>query len=64
MDRYTTNTAKSQIGFIDVIVLPLYEAVSQFIPELKTWFVNFEENKEKWKAKIGDYENELSSIYD
>ena len=60
MDRYTTNMAKSQIGFIDVIVFPLYEAVGQFLPELKTFFRNFEENKEKWKEKIPLYENALS----
>lgn len=31
MDRTTTNIAKAQLGFIDVIVLPAYESFSKFI---------------------------------
>lgn len=30
MDRSTTNIAKAQLGFIDVIVLPAYETFSKF----------------------------------
>ena len=30
MDRFTVNKAKSQIGFIDVIVQPHFEVVKNF----------------------------------
>lgn len=30
MDRSTTNIAKAQLGFIDIIVLPAYENFSKF----------------------------------
>ncbi|EGR34747.1 hypothetical protein IMG5_002800 [Ichthyophthirius multifiliis] len=33
-DRYTTNTAKCQIGFIDFVVFPLYSSIKLFLPKL------------------------------
>lgn len=60
MDRYTVNTSKSQIGFIDVLVLPLYEVASKFLPDLSIAIKNMEENKNKWKEKIDYYEEKLS----
>lgn len=63
MDRYTVNTAKSQIGFIDVIVKPLYEVVKCFLPELQTYIGNLEKNKVIWLGKIEEYDNILSSYF-
>jgi len=35
MDRTTVNIAKSQVGFIDVIVYPAYEILYQVLPLLE-----------------------------
>ena len=32
MDRTTVNIAKSQVGFIDVIVMPAYEILQVVLP--------------------------------
>jgi hypothetical protein len=60
MDRYTVNTAKSQIGFIDVIVIPMYEVIKAFLPILQNYIGNLENNKTKWKEKIEEYDEKLS----
>lgn len=60
MDRYTVNTAKSQIGFIDVIVKPLYEVIKCFLPELANYITNLDNNKKIWSSKIEEYEAKLS----
>ena len=31
-DRKTTNVARSQIGFIDFVVLPYFDALSSLLP--------------------------------
>ena len=31
-DRKTTNVSKSQIGFIDFVVVPYFEAISKILP--------------------------------
>lgn len=59
-DRYTTNTSKSQAGFIDFIVKPLYETVTKFIPGLD--LTAFEINKAKWAELTDFYEEELKII--
>jgi 3'5'-cyclic nucleotide phosphodiesterase len=51
-DRYTTNMAKSQGGFIDFVVKPLYEVILVFLPDLQNYMPNFEENKKKWANLI------------
>lgn len=62
MDRYTVNTAKSQIGFIDVIVKPLYEVVKCFLPDLEKLLVNLEKNKETWQNRIPAYDEKLAIL--
>ena len=63
MDRYTVNTAKSQIGFIDVIVLPTYEVIKAFLPHMQTYIGNLERNKNRWKEKIEEYDEKLSILF-
>lgn len=60
MDRYTVNTAKSQIGFIDVIVKPLYEVIKCFLPDLEKYIVNLDTNKKLWTEKFDEYDQKLS----
>jgi len=62
MDRFTVNKAKSQIGFIDVIVQPHFEVVGNFLPELQKYLKNLEENKKEWEGKVEIYQEELSKI--
>jgi len=59
-DRYTTNTAKSQIGFIDFIVAPTFELMQQAFPKID--ISNLEINKGKWKELIEHYDGELAKL--
>lgn len=47
MDRGTVNIAKSQIGFLDVIISPAYEAATQVV-DLDANIQNVIANKAKW----------------
>ena len=62
MDRYTVNTAKSQIGFINVIVQPIFEVIKNFLPEVAVCIKNLEENKAIWNEKIGFYDEQLKVL--
>ena len=35
MDRNTTNIAKSQLGFIDFVITPIYNACVLYLPKLE-----------------------------
>ncbi len=60
MDRYTVNTSKSQIGFIDVIVQPTFEVLKSFLPNLGEFIVYLDWNKEILGQKVEFYDEELS----
>merc|ERR1719426_531570 len=46
MDRFTTNIAKNQLGFIDFVVTPLYEAVAMALPPVhQTQLENLSTNR-------------------
>ncbi|KAJ3048826.1 High affinity cAMP-specific 3',5'-cyclic phosphodiesterase 7A, partial [Rhizophlyctis rosea] len=52
MDREKTDIPKCQIGFIDFIILPLFEAWSGFMLEdLDPLIANIQNNKAYWKAQ-------------
>lgn len=60
-DRYSVNVAKSQTGFIDVVVMPLFETVKRALPEVETNCKYLIENRGKWaemdqrkKLSLGD----------
>jgi len=61
-DRYTTNTAKSQGGFINFVVKPLYELIGNFLPEITPYMQNFTDNAERWNKLIPEYEEKLSKF--
>lgn len=48
-DRETTQIAKSQPGFVNFILNPLFALVSEIVPELKQLEINAKENAENWK---------------
>ena len=61
-DRFTTNTAKSQMGFIEFVVAPYYEVLKQFLPELLVVTKQIESNKNEWKDKVAFYDEELKKM--
>lgn len=45
-DRFTTNVAKSQIGFADFIIKPAYQILTKIAPNLDFLMENIEKNKQ------------------
>jgi len=56
MDRYTTNIAGAQSGFIDNFIRPAFEVLQQILPETAINIKQMEENKVQWKALEEDYD--------
>ena len=50
------------MGFIDFIVKPLYEVVSNYLPAIKIYLQQLDSNKAKWTEQIPFYETELGKI--
>jgi hypothetical protein len=55
-DRKTTNVAKSQIGFIDFVVMPYFSALAGIIPDMKFAVSELKSNKSTWSQLVDDYE--------
>lgn len=51
MDRYSTDIPKCQLGFIDFIVRPMFDAMNAFIP-IPEIMHNIELNRRKWASKV------------
>jgi predicted ATP-grasp superfamily ATP-dependent carboligase len=60
MDRTTVNVAKSQIGFLDVIIIPAFQAASQVI-EVQSNLTNIDINKAKWQERFDEYEERMNN---
>lgn len=60
MDKITTNKAKSQIGFIQNLIIPLFEQIQLFLPDITPALTNLEINKKKWEERVPEFEQELS----
>ena len=56
MDRQTTVISKCQVGFIDYIVIPLYEVWDQFMNDkgLFPAMDNLKTNRDYWKRQADD----------
>merc|ERR1719487_2919037 len=52
MDRFTTNIAKNQLGFIDFVVTPLYEAVATAIPQANLQLEKIATNRRYWEERV------------
>ncbi|KAJ3272942.1 hypothetical protein HDV01_005139 [Terramyces sp. JEL0728] len=50
MDRISTDIPKCQLGFIDYIVLPLYESWNAYSNEVRGHIDNLLDNKAHWKS--------------
>lgn len=53
-DRQTINLAKSQMGFIDFIVQPSFEAYAEYLPKVSVHYEQVKRNKENWNLIIAD----------
>lgn len=59
MDRTTVNIARSQIGFLDFIILPSYSAAKEVLPKLEENIQNVLKNKEEWTSRFEEYDNRM-----
>merc|ERR1719443_1133876 len=59
MDRFTTNIAKNQLGFIDFVVTPLYEAVALAIPPANYQLENLARNRRYWEEMVDTMQESL-----
>jgi len=57
-DRKTTNIARSQIGFIDFVVLPYFDALASLMPGMYFAVDQMKQNKEQWTVSIEEYERQ------
>eukprot|EP00347_Sterkiella_histriomuscorum_P012408 403368693 len=57
-DRKTTNVSKSQIGFIDFVVLPYFDAIAKILPQMEYSTMQLRQNKEQWVKHIDEYESQ------
>jgi cAMP-specific phosphodiesterase 4 len=57
-DRKTTNVAKSQIGFIDFVVYPYFEALTKIVPGMQYTCDQLKSNKESWGKLVDEYEKQ------
>ncbi len=57
-DRKTTNIARSQIGFIDFVVLPYFDALASLMPGMYFAVDQMKQNKEQWSVAIEECEKQ------
>lgn len=62
MDRYTTNIATNQVGFINVFVKPCFDALADMLPNIKLNVENIEKAIEKWKSLENHYDEKLKQL--
>ena len=55
-DRKTTNVGRSQLGFIDFVVMPYFDSLAQFLPGMFFAIDQMKQNKEQWASMIEEYE--------
>jgi len=57
-DRKTTNVSKSQIGFIDFVVMPYFDGLTKILPQMQFAIDSMKKNKEEWSWKVDEYEQQ------
>jgi len=56
-DRNTTNIDKSQVGFINFIVFPLWDLVYRIAPQASPYIENIKMNLKRYEEKVKNTEN-------
>eukprot|EP00451_Oxyrrhis_marina_P014111 CAMPEP_0204308784 /NCGR_PEP_ID=MMETSP0469-20131031/714_1 /ASSEMBLY_ACC=CAM_ASM_000384 /TAXON_ID=2969 /ORGANISM="Oxyrrhis marina" /LENGTH=713 /DNA_ID=CAMNT_0051288315 /DNA_START=43 /DNA_END=2184 /DNA_ORIENTATION=+ len=59
MDRRSTNIAKAQIGFIDILVMPMFVEICRVLPPVAELTDNLAKNKAFWQTQTEEMENEM-----
>ena len=59
MDRTTVNVAKSQIGFLDVIINPSFTALALVLPKVQAHVDYITANKDTWPQYFAEYEQKM-----
>merc|ERR1712146_609671 len=59
MDRTTTNLGTCQVGFMDALVSPLYNALELLFPQLKVATGNLVKTREFWAAHVETFAERL-----
>lgn len=57
-DRNEANVPKSQIGFINFIIIPTFELIVQLAPSLDFLMVNVKENLSEWEKRLEENEKQ------
>ena len=60
-NRDSVNIAKSQVGFINAIAMPLFLPLVKRFPELGFLKENLEFNREKWAGRIQEFQKSIST---
>jgi hypothetical protein len=58
MDREGANIGKSQVGFIDVIVSPVFQSFKEVLPKFEACCHALQANKDHWAARVREEEDE------
>ena len=61
MDRETTNVAKTQTGFIDFVIRPVFQVSSQLIPKITKNMEQLDINKFNWNERCDEYEEKMKN---
>jgi hypothetical protein len=62
MDRHTTNIASNQLGFIDIIVYPLFEALNTIFPAVEQHILDqMAENRQWWDERVATMQQSLQN---
>lgn len=59
-DRYTTNIARSSIGFADFIIKPSYQLLAKICPALEFLIDQIDRNKCDWILLFEEYDRKMS----
>lgn len=63
-DRSTVNIAKGQVGFINFVILPVYESWVKLLPKAQKNLDGAKENKRRWENLVDSYDLMLTKGYD
>lgn len=58
-DRKTTNVAKSQIGFINFVVYPYFDALTKVFPLMQYTCDQLKVNADIWAGSVDEYEKKM-----
>jgi hypothetical protein len=60
-DRESVDILKSQIGFIDAVLFPLFEPVSKVLPEMRQVLTQLESNKHEYEKELKERNDQRKS---